>query len=143
MLECDIGTASATPAVPEQRFAASPRKGMMLDADAVRKAAEEGALVLDARPAEMHKAGRIPGSRNLPLPELLADGGKWKAVEELRAAAEKVGVKPGTPVVAYCNTGREATQLAFTLKHVLGIEDVRIYPGSMVDWKSRDLPLEK
>lgn len=135
--------ASATPAVPEQRFAASPRKGMMLDADAVRKAAEEGALVLDARPAEMHKAGRIPGSRNLPLPELLADGGKWKAVEELRAAAEKVGVKPGTPVVAYCNTGREATQLAFTLKHVLGIEDVRIYPGSMVDWKSRDLPLEK
>lgn len=135
-------TSSATPAVPERRFAAAPREGMMLDADAVRRAAGQGAVVLDARPADLHAAGRIPGSRNLPLAELLADGGMWKSPEELRTAARQAGVEPGKPVVAYCNTGREASQLAFTLKHVLGIEDVRIYPGSMVDWRSRDLPLE-
>jgi 3-mercaptopyruvate sulfurtransferase SseA len=44
--------------------------------------------------------------------------------------------------MTYCTSEREASQLWFTLRYVLELPQVRIYPGSWIDWTARELPKE-
>ena len=46
-------------------------------------------------------------------------------------------------IVVYGRTGREASHVYFTLKHVLGFPRVRLYGGSWVEWSAdRNLPVK-
>jgi thiosulfate/3-mercaptopyruvate sulfurtransferase len=133
------------PSVPQGRFAPAIHQEMMVTAEGISKSAQSSSvIVLDARPPQQHAAGHIPKSANLPLRDLLTSSTvpTWKSVEEIRQRAAKAGVTATTPVIAYCNSGREASQLAFTLRHVLGLKDVSVYDGSMIDWSARKLPKE-
>jgi thiosulfate/3-mercaptopyruvate sulfurtransferase len=55
---------------------------------------------------------------------------------EIRARYEKLGVKHGDKVVAYCGSGINACQTVFALT-LAGYENVLLYEGSWSDW-SRD-----
>ena len=114
---------------------------------------KQEAVLLDARaPAQWkgeqkHGAaktpGTLPGAYNAPFPiffdpkdpalmsaEVVKD---WAA-----RAAEEI---KGRPVVSFCNTGQLAAQNWFALSEVAGLDNVSIYPESMVDWTHADLPL--
>jgi 3-mercaptopyruvate sulfurtransferase SseA len=52
-----------------------------------------------------------------------------------------MGVTGDKPVICYCTTGRDGSLLWFLLRHHAGLADVRLYDGSMVEWKGRGKPL--
>jgi thiosulfate/3-mercaptopyruvate sulfurtransferase len=135
----------AFPKLGAVAFRVTVDKDLLIDATQLQGAMKaDEAVVLDARSAEQFAAGHIPGALNLSMRSLIgADKGMpWRDSGEIRATAAAAGLKPGKPVVTYCNSGREASQLAFTLQHVLGFDNVKVYDGSMVDWTARDLPRE-
>ncbi|GBD00192.1 Putative thiosulfate sulfurtransferase [bacterium HR17] len=102
------------------------------------------AQVLDARAPSAFAAGHIPTARNAFLRDNL-QGDKvltWKDKDALWTRLKALGVDPQKPIVTYCTSGREASQLWFTLRHVLGIPHVAVYDGSWVDWTARRMPQE-
>ncbi|MEL7140101.1 MAG: rhodanese-like domain-containing protein, partial [Pseudomonadota bacterium] len=54
--------------------------------------------------------------------------------EYVLSLAREAGWTPGKTVVSFCNTGHWAASNWFALSEVAGIEDVRLYPESMVGW---------
>jgi 3-mercaptopyruvate sulfurtransferase SseA len=105
----------------------------------------EPVQVLDARAPQQYQAGHIPTAQNLFLRELLrSEGGYsvWRSPDEIRERVRQLGLDPARPLVVYCNSGREASQVWFTLRALLGIE-AQVYDGSWVEWSAHGLPSEK
>jgi 3-mercaptopyruvate sulfurtransferase SseA len=105
----------------------------------------EPVQVLDARAPQQYQAGHIPTAQNLFLRDLLrSEGGYsvWRSPDEIRDKVRQLGIDPARPLVVYCNSGREASQVWFTLRALLGIE-AQVYDGSWVEWSAHGLPTEK
>jgi len=104
---------------------------------------EYGTLV-DARPASYFDGkektaaskayGHIPGAINLDSASFYDPAtNRLRPKDQLARIAAKL---PTGPVVTYCNTGHWAATDWFVLSAVLGRRDVRLYPGSMVEWSA-------
>jgi thiosulfate/3-mercaptopyruvate sulfurtransferase len=105
----------------------------------------EPVQVLDARAPQQYQAGHIPTAQNLFLRDLLrSEGGYsvWRSPDEIREKVRQLGIDPARPLVVYCASGREASQVWFTLRALLGIE-AQVYDGSWVEWSALELPSEK
>lgn len=94
----------------------------------------------EARPGL--RAGHIPGSVNLPYPDLLDPKEKTLLpANELLEKFEAAGIDLKRPIVASCGSGVTAGVAALGL-HLLGLEHVPVYDGSWSEWGSRDdLPI--
>lgn len=111
----------------------------------------EGVQIIDARSAGRFSgdepeprpglsSGHMPGSINLPLPEILDP--KTKAFlpeEELSRLFESKGLDPKRPIVTTCGTGVMAAALDTALQAAqFGSEvDRRVYDGSWTEWAQR------
>ncbi|GHD99128.1 sulfurtransferase [Allgaiera indica] len=94
-------------------------------------------------PREGLRAGRIPGSRNLPYAELLHDDGTLRDTEVLRAAFEAAGVDLTKPVITTCGSGVSAAILSLALERI-GHRNHALYDGSWAEWGMyNDLRVEK
>ena len=82
------------------------------------------------------RPGRIPGATNLYWMSQIAgaENPVLKPVAELRAMYESAGVSPGEMIVAYCNSGVQASHIYVVAKY-LGY-DVRLYDGSYSEWSA-------
>jgi thiosulfate/3-mercaptopyruvate sulfurtransferase len=91
------------------------------------------------------RRGHIPGARNL-FWETTLEGNEfktWKTKEDLQRLLREAGITKDKEIVVHCRTGREASHVYFTLKHVLGYPRVRLYRGSWVEWSAdRTLPVK-
>lgn len=126
-------------------FAASFRPGMVRSRAEVDEMVRSGAAqILDARSAgRFHgtepeprpglRSGHIPGSLNLPFPELTGPDGRLLPLDELRRRFTAAGVGFDRPVVTTCGSGTTACALALGLA-VLGHDDVAVYDGSWAEW---------
>jgi thiosulfate/3-mercaptopyruvate sulfurtransferase len=86
------------------------------------------------------RSGHIPGARNLPWGDLVADG-RLKPRAELEAAFAAAGYDPARPVVTSCGSGVTASILALGLA-VIGRDVVPVYDGSWSEWGMRpELPI--
>ncbi|PVA09404.1 sulfurtransferase [Pelagivirga sediminicola] len=106
---------------------------------------QEAATLIDARPApffegkKAHDAadrpGTLPGAQNLPHTEFFRPGataiGGEMSVAALKA---RLGADTGAPLVSFCNTGHWAATDWFAMSELAGIENVKLYPGSMVEY---------
>ncbi len=91
------------------------------------------------------RKGHIPGARSL-FWETTLEGNEiktWRKPEDLQRQLASLGIVRNKEIVVHCRTGREASHVYFTLKHVLGYPEVRLYGGSWVEWSAdKSLPVK-
>jgi thiosulfate/3-mercaptopyruvate sulfurtransferase len=103
-----------------------------------------GLVFVDARPPAqfsgkeagpgVRRAGRIPGSVNVPLDLNFASDGRFRSEQELRSIYESADVSTVLVNVAYCRTGMQASVTYFILRY-LGY-DTALYDGSYLEWSN-------
>ena len=108
--------------------------------------------VVDARPADRFagevpeprqgvRAGHMPGAANVSFLDL-ADDGRLKSADALRALFQDAGIDPDKPVVTSCGSGVTAAVVNLALES-LGNRATRLYDGSWTEWGSAtDTPVE-
>ena len=109
-------------------------------------------VLIDSRPEEFYdgsekedfiqKFGHITGAISMPFPEITIEDTsyKFKEKKDLEKLFLESGVKSGSTVVVYCNTGIWASLGYFTAKY-LGY-NTRFYDGSFEEWTKDDtLPI--
>jgi thiosulfate/3-mercaptopyruvate sulfurtransferase len=142
-------------AQPPRRFTAHFRPELVRDLGQIRANVQSGLeQVVDARSAGRFagtepepraglRSGHIPGSRNLPYPQLFAPDDTLLPPPMLRKAFEDAGLTLGQPVAATCGSGVSACVLALGLA-ALGRRDVAIYDGLWSEWGAReDTPIDR
>lgn len=110
--------------------------------------------IVDARPTKAFegekgteaRGGHIPSSLSRPYTDdvIVEDGAVWwRAKDDLLAGYGAMGLDANTPVIASCRTGHLASQTWFTLRVLLGYEDVDWFDGSWKAWAQHgELPAE-
>lgn len=133
-------------------FTARFDSAAIADAEKVKSASESGsAQIVDARAASRFRgetpeprpglrSGHIPGSRNLPWGEVVADG-RIKPADEVKSAFVNAGVDLARPIITTCGSGVTAAILLLALE-TIGTSGVVLYDGSWSEWGGRpDLPI--
>lgn len=112
---------------------------------------EAEATLLDARPQsfwegkEMHDAAARPGT--IPQSEYFTHTGWFAsgpAIVDASAAGElarRSGFTDDQRLISFCNTGHWAATNWFALSELAGLDDVKLYPESMVGWSNAGLPM--
>src|SRR5215471_6892310 len=138
---------------PTATFKASPRPGFFADKRAVLAATKEpGTVIVNALGPQFHKglepsrygrAGRVPGSVNVPAATLVNAAAKdFTSEADAEAKFSASGVTKDKRVICYCGGGISATIDLFQL-HQLGYDNLTLYDGSMGEWaKDPSLPIE-
>lgn len=81
------------------------------------------------------RGGHIKGAVNVPWSRAVAEDGRFKAADELRAIYEdEQGLSPENNVIAYCRIGERSSHTWFVLTYLLGYANVRNYDGSWTEW---------
>ena len=102
-------------------------------------------ILIDSRPVEFHmgrekasqaeRAGHIPGSINRDTYAIYDETtNKLKPLDQLRAFFASV---PEDPAITYCNSGQWSATNWFVMSELLGRKNVRMFPGSMVEWTAK------
>ena len=120
----------------------------------VAKLAEDSGstVLIDARTAEFylgetkHKAaarpGTVPGAINFAHTNYFQDDPVLIKTEfDAATLAAELGITDGADVVSFCNTGHWAATGWFALSEIAGIDNVKLYPGSMVEYSNSDQPM--
>ena len=90
---------------------------------------QEGAVILDVRPAEEFRAGHISGSRNIPVDQL------DNRIGELESHKDK-------PLILVCETGSQASKAGRQLRPK-GFTKVYRLQGGLTTWRNDNLPVVK
>lgn len=110
---------------------------------------ETDALLLDARTEpffqgeKAHPAaarpGTLPGAENYAYTSFFDDGSAaMSEISDAVSLRDKLGIKGGEDVVSFCNTGHWAATNWFALSEVADVENVKLFPGSMVEYSNTD-----
>ncbi|MGO9178029.1 MAG: sulfurtransferase [Candidatus Limnocylindrales bacterium] len=90
------------------------------------------------------RGGHIPGAASIPWSQAVADDGRFRSSDELRALYEGGSVTRDRDVIAYCRIGERSSHTWFVLHEILGYPNVRNYDGSWTEWGSMvGVPIEK
>ena len=111
-------------------------------------------VLLDARPTpffsgrEAHgsasRPGTLPGAQNVSYEGFFDGSPRISSDIDVAGLKQTLGIADGTDkeIVAFCNTGHWAATSWFALSELGGIEDVKLYPGSMVEYSQTGRPME-
>lgn len=144
----ETGATKVAPVKPG-KVSVRPREALLADYETVVEmtSAGKGALV-DCRAPEEYaglskkdfvaKKGNIPGAINVPAGDLVDPAThQLKPAKELAAAIAPIHADKDTPVVTYCNSGRDAT-VGYFMMRLNGHDHVAVYDGSMAEWASKE-----
>jgi thiosulfate/3-mercaptopyruvate sulfurtransferase len=95
-------------------------------------------------PPKYGRVGRIPSSVNAPAMGGIVDPetNLYRSPESLKELFANVGATEQAQVITYCGGGIAASSAAFAL-HLIGVNNVAVYDGSMSEWgNDPDMPME-
>jgi len=140
---------------PTATLTPNPRPELFAQKEDVLAAIEDGATcIVNALSPANHsgeeltyhgRRGHIPTAVNVPSagstgivdPETMT----YLPTDELRRRFDESGALAGERIISYCGGGIAASNTAFAL-HLLGIDDVAVYDGSLTEWAADpNLPL--
>lgn len=98
-------------------------------------------VFLDVREKGEFDAGRIPGALNVDWTNFVNQDGILKNLNGLEEILN--GVDRTKEIIIYCESGTRASYAWFVLSEVLGYENVKLYDGSMIEWRYKGLQTEK
>jgi len=82
-------------------------------------------------------SGHVPTAKNIPWSQAATDDGSFKSDDELRALYSGAGVDlEADHTIVYCRIGERSAHTWFVLHELLGMENVRNYDGSWVEYGS-------
>jgi thiosulfate/3-mercaptopyruvate sulfurtransferase len=154
--EAKLPQETAATTVEPSRFAPTIDARLIATRGDVETAIERGGVKLvDARPAEYFQgdtrhpaakqAGTLKGAVSLPYSRWFDGDGATFATAGAASVAPPGAVAPRAgseaETISFCNTGHWAAINWFALSEVEGRKNVRLYPGSMVDWTQDAKPL--
>ena len=134
---------------PQEYNARGPFDGLRIYREGVDDAMELEVPLVDVRspeeyrgekiapegsPETAQRAGHIPGAQNISWSENLKEDGRFKSSEELQEMYDEYGIGNDSEVVTYCRIGERSSITWFSLRELLGYDDVRNYDGSWTEW---------
>lgn len=155
-LNADLPTSTQAKTVSPSELELSYNKTWLADTAEVTgivKGEQSGVLV-DARlPAfydgdKAHpaakKPGTLPGAINHSFTSFFEkDAPAISKISDINALKAQLGIDSETEeVVSFCNTGHWAASHWFAVSELAGVENAKLYPGSMVEYSNADLPME-
>jgi thiosulfate/3-mercaptopyruvate sulfurtransferase len=140
---------TSPPAIRAASFTPRPRPELIAGKEHVLAALDEASTcIVDALSHREYtgelafygRAGHIPGAVNVPARRLVErDTQRFVPLTKLREMFERVLM--AERAITYCGGGVAAASDAFAL-HLLGLEHVAVYDGSMMEWcADPNLPL--
>ncbi|MDQ2703118.1 MAG: sulfurtransferase [Pseudomonadota bacterium] len=132
----------AQPSPRATRYEAGFDGSRLLDAGQVQARLEAGDALLDARGAPRFRgevepldrvAGHVPGARNRPFADNMADG-RFKPAAQLAAEFREVlGASDPAHAIAMCGSGVTACHLILAMEHA-GLPGAKLFTGSWSGW---------
>jgi thiosulfate/3-mercaptopyruvate sulfurtransferase len=144
---------AASHSYPAAKLIARPRPELFVGKEEMKAAIGDSATcTINALAPDLHsgenprygRAGRIPGSVNVPAAALLDKTTlALQPPDQLAKTFAGVGADKSKRVLLYCGGGIAATLDAFVL-HQLGYKNLAVYDNSMSEWANdHALPIEK
>lgn len=132
-------TTTETPSIEIGNFVARPDESKIADFEYVQaRLGSDATALCNALGHESFAEAAIPGSVNVPQSTTYTDGETpvLRSAQEMVALLEQVGISRDSEVVFYCGAGYAAAQDYFVAR-ALGLTNVRLYDGSLRDWRAR------
>lgn len=141
------------PSNPRAEFVAKPREGLIARRDEVLAATKNDNIrIVNALPPDEFvgepphryaRPGRIPSSVNVPFFETAnPETHMFESDETIRAKLDAAGATNKDQVICHCGGGIAACNTALALTR-LGVDNVSVYDGSMMEWAADpSLPME-
>ncbi|HSG41976.1 MAG TPA: sulfurtransferase [Anaerolineales bacterium] len=136
---------------PKGDFTVRENADMIATKEDVLKAIDDPEIVLiDALTRQEYagemavygRAGHIPTSVNVPAIEIVDRRTRsYLPVEQLEETFTPILENNPSKIITYCGGGAAGSSVAFALKQ-LGVENVSVYDGALIEWASDpDLPM--
>ena len=88
------------------------------------------------------RSGHVPNAIMLPVADFYNPDKTFKSNEEIKKVLDYLGIESDKNVFTHCGGGIAASVPYFVMKYILGWSDVKLFPGSLLEWASdeRELP---
>jgi len=154
--QAELPTDPGTESVAKSQFVPSINRSMLAGRDEILSLMGKAhAKLIDARPSSFFmgetrhgaalQAGTLKGASNIEHDRWFAEGSaRFGSEQQARSILAASGIDNNSTVVSFCNTGHWAATNWFALSEVLGQKQVKLYPGSMVEWtqQTEALPMD-
>ena len=91
----------------------------------------------------VRRKGHIPGAKVFPN-ELLTDAQTpvvFTEPEDIQIMAGELGIDVKSDMITYCNSGQLASASWYMFSELLGVQNVKLYDGSMHQWALEKRPI--
>jgi thiosulfate/3-mercaptopyruvate sulfurtransferase len=85
---------------------------------------------------QAQRAGHVPTAVNVPWSKAANEDGTFKSDDDLRALYAAAGLDESLDTIAYCRIGERSSHSWFVLTELLGLQNVKNYDGSWVEYGS-------
>jgi len=124
-----------------KNYFSSIKTGIRVDSNYILENKENlDFILLDVRSKDEFNAGHIENAINIDWTELINSDGTLKNLDSLENILRSID--KNKEIIIYCESGTRASYAWFILSEVLEFPNVKLYDGSMIEWRYKKLYIE-